>query len=166
MTPIGRARRRIPAPPQRVLFLCTHNSARSQIAEALLNARFPDRYWAQSAGTDPSRVHPAAIRVLAEIGIDASKQTSKHLSEFLGAPFDWVVTVCDDADRVCPVFPGGRRRVHRGFADPSRGPGTDDEILARFRRIRDEIDAWIEETFAPDPSDSDAESSGNAGDLA
>jgi arsenate reductase len=132
---------------QHVLFICAHNACRSQIAEGLLNARFPDRYAACSAGTTPTTVHPLAVRVLAEIGVDISHQASKSLEIFLDREFDWVVTVCSDADRACPFFPGGRRRVHKAFADPSLATGTDEEILLAFRRTRHEIDSWIREFF-------------------
>lgn len=128
---------------ERVLFVCTHNSCRSQMAEGLLNARFPVRYTAQSAGIDPGIVHPMAIRVLGGIGVDTSQHTSKSIDIFLGQTFDWVVTVCRDADRSCPFFPCGRERVHRAFTDPRRVEGTEAEILAAFRETREEIDAWI-----------------------
>jgi arsenate reductase len=141
-------------PPERrrlrVLFLCTHNACRSQMAEGLLNARLSDRYAASSAGTTATAVHPLAMRVLAEVGVDISHHTSKSLALFLGESFDVVVTVCDDADKTCPAFPGGGRRIHRAFADPSRVTGSEDAILAAFRRTRDEIDAWIRETFVPE----------------
>lgn len=132
----------------RVLFLCTHNACRSQMAEGLLNARLSGRYAASSAGTTATAVHPLAIRVLAEVGVDISHHTSKSLALFLGESFDVVVTVCDDAGKTCPAFPGGGRRIHRSFADPSRVTGSEEAILDAFRRTRDEIDAWILETFA------------------
>ena len=141
-----------PRPPQerghRVLFLCTHNACRSQLAEGLLNARFPGLFTAESAGISPTEVNPLAIRVLAEWGIDISQHRSKSLVEFFDSDFEWIVTVCDDADRACPFFPGKGRRVHRAFADPSLVRGTEDERLLAFRRTRDEIDSWIKAFFA------------------
>lgn len=132
----------------RVLFLCTHNSSRSQLAEGLLRARFPDLFCVESAGTSPTQVHPLARQVLNEWGIDISQQRSKSLEAFAGTDFDWIVTVCDDAERACPFFPGDARRVHRAFSDPSRVPGTQDERLSAFRKTRDEIDSWIRDFFA------------------
>ncbi len=139
---------------QRVLFVCTHNSCRSQMAEGLLRRRFGSAYDAFSAGTAPSRVNPWAIRVIRELGVDISGQISKHVDEYLGREFGVVVTTCDSARETCPVFPGAKRRIHRGFEDPAAA-GSDERILAAFRRVRDEIDRWIEGTFgAPDVSTS------------
>lgn len=135
----------------RVLFLCTHNSSRSQMAEGLLNARFPERYVAFSAGTEARGVHPMAIRALAEIDIDITHHRSKHLEAFIEQPFDWVITVCSDAEKTCPFFPGGVTRLHKGFDDPSAVSGDDEAILAAFRRVRDEIDRWILDFFADRP---------------
>ena len=133
---------------KKVLFICTHNSARSQMAEGLLNAFYGDRYEAYSAGTDPSQVNPYAIKAMAEIGIDISFHRSKSLEEFRGKKIDYVVTVCDQAKGACPFFPGAREYLHKSFDDPSKFQGTNDEILARVREVRDEIRAWIEETFS------------------
>lgn len=130
-----------------VLFICTHNSARSQMAEGLLNTLYNEHYTAWSAGTDPSEVNPYAVKVMAEIGIDISTHRSKSLEQFLQHGFDYVVTVCDQANEVCPFFPGGKERLHKGFKDPSAIEGTEEEKLAAFRRIRDDIKAWIEENF-------------------
>jgi arsenate reductase (thioredoxin) len=130
--------------PVTVLFICTHNSARSQMAEGLVNALHADGFFASSAGTEATRVHPAAISVMAEIGIDISGHRSKSLDVFENRSFDIVVTVCDDAARDCPFFPGGKEYIHRAFADPAACRGTDEEILACFRRSRDEIQKWIE----------------------
>jgi arsenate reductase len=127
-----------------VLFICTHNSARSQMAEGLVNALFPGRVKASSAGTEATRVHPTAIRAMAEIGIDISGHRSKSLDEFLDRKFDLVVTVCDNAATDCPFFPGAKNTVHHAFEDPAACSGTDEEVLACFRRSRDEIRAWIE----------------------
>jgi arsenate reductase len=129
---------------QRVLFLCTHNSSRSQMAEGLLQARGGNRYAAFSAGTRPRTVHPLAIRAMAELGIDISERAghyAKSLDAFHGQPFDLVVTVCDDAAEECPFFPGARRQEHWGFPDPSAATGTEAERLEAFRQVRDAIDA-------------------------
>jgi arsenate reductase (thioredoxin) len=131
---------------KRVLFVCTHNSARSQIAEGLLRMRFGDRYDVASAGTSPSSVHSMASKVMAEAGIDISRQQSKHFDTFLGESFDWVVTVCDHAKSSCPFFPGGSRYVHAGFADPSLEEDYE-KRLAAFRQTRDRMDAWIQTSF-------------------
>jgi arsenate reductase len=133
---------------KRILFICTHNSARSQMAEGLVNTLYGDRFQAWSGGTEATRVHPAAIRVMADIGIDISGHRSKSVDEFIDQPFDYVVTVCDNAQQSCPFFPGGKEYIHRGFDDPAACQGTEEEILACFRRSRDEIRAWIEETFS------------------
>jgi arsenate reductase len=130
--------------PTRILVLCTGNSCRSQMAEALLGRTGGDRVRVFSAGTHPSAVHPLTVRVLAELGIDWSGARSKPMSAFLDQPFDVVVTVCDDAREACPVFPGGGRRVHRAFADPALVAGPEAARLAAFRTVRDEIRAWAE----------------------
>jgi arsenate reductase len=133
--------------PKKILFICTHNSARSHMAEGLMNALYGDRYRAFSAGTEPSAVNPHAVQVMQEIGIDISDHRSKSVDEFTDQDLDYAVTVCDHAKETCPFFPGGRKTLHKGFQDPSSAPGTDEEKLAVFRRVRDEIRAWIEETF-------------------
>lgn len=132
---------------KRVLFICTHNAARSHMAEGFLNARDRDRYEAFSAGTEPSHVSPLAVSVMAEAGIDISGHRSKSVDDFVGQELDYVVTVCDHANEACPFFPGGKKRLHHGFQDPSSWRGSEQEKLALFRRVRDEIKAWIEETF-------------------
>lgn len=134
-------------PQIRVLFLCTHNSSRSQMAEGLLRARGGERFAVSSAGTHPSVVHPLAIQVMREIGIDiggSAGYRAKSLDEFTGQSFDLVVTVCDEAAEECPFFPGARRQVHWGFPDPSAAAGTEDERLIVFRSVRDAIAAHIE----------------------
>lgn len=131
-----------------MLFVCTHNSARSQIAEGLLNAINGERYEAYSAGIKPSRVNQFAVQVMKELGIDISKHRSKSVAEFLNMELDYVVTVCDNAKETCPFFPGGKQRLHQSFTDPSSFTGNDDEILEGFRIIRDEIKNWIEKTFS------------------
>lgn len=130
----------------RLLFICTHNSARSQMAEGLVNRILADSHEASSAGTKPGNVHPMAIKAMVEIGIDISSQRSKDLSEFKGQGFDYVVTLCSDAEEICPFFPG-KEHVHRSFSDPSAVRGSDEEVLAAFRRSRDEIRDWIEATY-------------------
>ncbi len=137
--------------PQRVLFLCTHNSSRSQMAEGLLNARAGGRYVAYSAGTHPRVIHPLAIQAMAELGIDISEAAghrAKSLTEFYGQPIDLVVTVCDEAAEECPFFPGARRPVHWGYPDPSAATGSEEERLAVFRQVRDAIAARIDRFLA------------------
>jgi arsenate reductase (thioredoxin) len=124
---------------QRVLFLCTHNACRSQMAEGLVNHYLGDRFQAFSAGTEATRVNPLAIRVLAELGIDISSHYSKTITEFAGQPFDHVITLCGSASEQCPLFFGGVRRVHIGFDDPSRLSGNEEQVLSEFRRVRDEL---------------------------
>ena len=132
---------------RRVLFLCTHNSARSQMAEGWLRAMAADRFEAASAGTEATRVHPLAARAMAEVGIELSGHTSKTLDRYLSESWDHVVTVCDAAAERCPVFPGGAERLQWSFPDPSQAAGTDEERLAVFRRVRDAIGdrirAWL-----------------------
>ncbi len=132
----------------KVLFICTHNSARSQMAEGLVNALFPGRVQAFSAGTAPSSVHPLAIAAMAEIGLDISGHRSKHLREFEEERFDLVVTVCDGANEVCPFFPGAKEREHVGFPDPSAVQGTEDDRLNAFRQVRDQLSGFVRERFA------------------
>jgi arsenate reductase len=123
-----------------VLILCTGNSCRSHLAEAILRRAAGGLVEVASAGSKPAGyVHPMAIEVLKEIGLDASAHRSKHLSEFLQVPVATVVTVCGNADQVCPVFPGQVNRYHWGFSDPANATGTPDEIRAEFRRVRDQI---------------------------
>lgn len=123
-----------------VLILCTGNSCRSHLAEGILRAAAGDFLEVASAGSKPAGyVHPLAIRALHEIGIDISAHTSKHLVEFTARPVETVITVCGNADQVCPVFPGQLNRHHWPFDDPAHAAGTDDEKFAVFRRVRDEI---------------------------
>lgn len=129
----------------KVLFLCTHNSCRSQMAEGWARQFKKDVIEAWSAGTDPGGVNPIAVKVMAEAGVDISSQESKHVQEIIYIPFDAVITLCGDARDTCPVFPGDRVRIiHRGFEDPSKAGGSEDEILEFFRRVRDEIRAFVE----------------------
>jgi arsenate reductase (thioredoxin) len=129
-----------------VLFLCTHNSCRSQMAEGLLNTLYKDKYKAFSAGVEKTTVNPYAIEVMKEIGIDISKQYSKLITDFQGKEFDFVVTVCDNAKEACPFFPG-KKVIHKSFEDPSSFKGEIDETLIVFRKIRDEIKSWIKQEF-------------------
>jgi len=131
----------------RVLFVCTHNASRSQMAEGLLRALRGELYDVYSAGTAPTGVHPGAVAAMAEIGIDIRGHHAKGLDAFRDEVFDEVVTVCDRAQESCPVFPGGGMKRHQGFADPSVAKETEAEILATFRRVRDEIRAWILNTY-------------------
>jgi arsenate reductase len=129
---------------QRVLFLCTHNSARSQMAEGMLRHLDGNRFEPFSAGTEATPVRPLAIRVMAELNIDISGQESKTLDRYLDQPFDAVVTVCDQANEACPVFFGARQRLHWSFPDPSKADGTEDQQLEVYRQVRDAIRARIE----------------------
>jgi arsenate reductase len=132
-----------PTETVRVLFVCTGNSARSQMAEAILGRLGGPAFDVRSAGTHPGGVNPLTIRALSEIGIDWSGARSKSVGEYLDEPFDYVITVCDQAREACPVFPGGRVRLQWGFEDPAAAPGSDVERLAVFRRVRDEISAQV-----------------------
>lgn len=132
-----------------VLFICTHNSARSQMAEGLLRARLGDRFETASAGTAPSGVNPLAVEAMKEIGVDVSDHTSKHVDEAItGRSFDYVVTVCNSAREICPYVPATRMNMHQSFEDPSAASGLHEERLSVFRRVRDEIAGWIDATFA------------------
>lgn len=140
---------------RKVLFLCTGNSARSQMAEAIVNARLGERWEAQSAGSRPAGyVHPMAIQALAEIGIDHQGR-SKSVEEMRGIPFDLVVTVCDAAAEECPLWLGTGRRVHLGFPDPAKTPGSDEDVHAACRSVRDgmlsAIPSLLHEAEAGDP---------------
>jgi arsenate reductase (thioredoxin) len=133
---------------ERVLILCTGNSARSQMAEGLLRHIAGDRFEIESAGTIASFVRPQATAAMAEIGIDISGHRSKSLDEFLTNSFDYVITVCDNANETCPAFPGPAKRIHWSFDDPANATGSGDEVLKKFRRIRDEIKLKLEEFAA------------------
>lgn len=130
---------------RRVLFICTHNSARSQMAEGLLRHLGGERFEAFSAGTEATHVRHLAIKAMAELGIDISGQSSKTLQRYLHEPFDEVITVCDSAAETCPVFPGAAHRRHWSFPDPSKATGSEDEQLAVYRRVRNEIRTRIEQ---------------------
>ena len=130
--------------PRKVLILCTGNSCRSQMAEAIINARRGDQWQAFSAGTQPAdQVHPLALQALSEIAITHPNAQPKNLSEFIGQPFDAVITVCDDAAENCPLWTGQGKRVHIGFPDPAKVMGSDAEKMVVFRRVRDDIEQQI-----------------------
>lgn len=124
---------------KRVLFLCTHNSARSQMAEGLLRAMGQGEFESKSAGTKATHVRPLAIRAMQELGIDITGQYSKVLTEYLTQPFDYVITVCDNANESCPVFPGAANRLHWSFPDPSKAVGSEVSQLSVYREVRDAI---------------------------
>ena len=131
---------------KRVLILCTGNSARSQIAEGLLRHLgndAGDRFEVESAGTRPSRVRPEAIAVMRELGIDISDHRSKGVDEFAGRQFDYLLTVCDNARESCPIYPGHLNRLHHSFGDPAAVEGSEEDRLAAFRRVRDEIRDYL-----------------------
>jgi arsenate reductase (thioredoxin) len=134
-----------PGEKQRVLFLCTHNSARSQMAEGLLRHLAGDRFEAFSAGSEATHVRPLAIRAMDELGIDISRQESKPLDRYLQEPFDAVITVCDQANDSCPIFAGGKRRLHWSLPDPSQATGSEEEQLAVYRQVRDELAKRIDQ---------------------
>jgi arsenate reductase len=130
---------------KRILILCTGNSARSQMAEGLLRRDAGDRFEVFSAGTKPSQVRSEAITVMRELGIDISGNRSKSVDEFAGQPFDYVLTVCDNAKETCPIFPGGTATLHRSFTDPAMVQGSEEQRLAAFRSVRDELRQYLQE---------------------
>jgi arsenate reductase len=132
----------------RVLFLCTGNSCRSQMAEGWMRHLAGEQWEVASAGTRPSGLNPRAVAAMAEIGVDIAAQRSKHVDEFLGRPFDAVITVCDHANETCPIFPGPARRLHWSFEDPAAASGSDAERMAVFRRVRDALGARIRDFLA------------------
>ncbi|UCF50371.1 MAG: arsenate reductase ArsC [Thermoplasmatales archaeon] len=132
---------------QKILFLCTQNSARSQIAEGFLKTFYRDKYEVFSAGLRPCSLNPYAVEVMKEIGIDISNQYSKSIYKFKNIRFDIVVTVCDNVKETCPFFPG-KKIIHKGFNDPAKFSGSEDGTLNIFRKVRDEIKDWIVETFS------------------
>jgi len=132
---------------KKVLFICTHNSTRSQMAEGYMNAKYGDRYEAFSAGTEATRVHPMAIEVMKEIGIDISGHRSKLIDEFFGKGIETVVTVCDSATKACPFFPGAKEVFHQSYPDPSAFTGNEEKIRAEFRVVKNEIIRGIDAAF-------------------
>ncbi|MFA4901920.1 MAG: arsenate reductase ArsC [Desulfobaccales bacterium] len=123
----------------KVLFLCTENACRSQMAEGLVNHDLAGRVQAWSAGVQPGRVNPRAIQVMAELGIDISQHRSKSVAELAGEQFDLVITLCDQAQQQCPIFPGDTEIMHVGFPDPAEATGTEAEIMVVFRQVRDAL---------------------------
>jgi|SRR3569833_1332915 len=130
---------------QRVLILCTGNSARSQMGEGLLRHDSGDRFEVESAGTAPTIVRPEAIAALAEVGIDITSHRSKHVNEFQGQHFDYVLTVCDNAKESCPVFFNAAKQIHHAFEDPAAEKGDDTAKLNSFRRVRDQLRAYLKD---------------------
>ena len=125
--------------PKRVLFLCTGNSCRSQMAEGFLRHLAGDEVVSASAGTHPKPIHPLAVRAMHEAGVDISRQSSKGLESVVSQPWDFVITVCDRANESCPIFPGDAERIHWSFDDPAEAEGSEDQCFGAFRRVRDEI---------------------------
>lgn len=136
----------------KVLFLCTGNSARSQMAEGYLRHALPDQYEALSAGIEPKGLNPLAVEAMREIGIDISAHTSKDVVSLLGQPIPYVVTVCDNAKEHCPIFPGTWKFLHWSFDDPAAVEGTHDQKLAAFRKVRDQIVERIQREFVERPA--------------
>lgn len=141
------------ATPIRVLFLCVHNSARSQMAEGMLREWGGGRFEAHSAGNEATEVRPLAITAMAELGIDISRQRSKSVTDYDGQTFDYAITVCDDAKEACPYFPRATHQVHWRFDDPAAAKGSEADRLAEFRRIRDEIAASVRQFIADERDD-------------
>ena len=135
---------------KRILFICTRNSSRSQMAEGLINHDLAGRFEAFSAGTEPSFINPLAIAVMNELGIDISRRRSKGLDEFAGQKFDYVITLCSQADEACPVFFGGTKKIHMGFPDPTATVEGEQEQIAAFRRVRDQIRKQVVEFLLKD----------------
>ncbi len=136
----------------RILILCTANSARSQMAEGLLRHDAGDRFEVASAGTKPGVVRPEAIAVMRELGIDISHHRSKHVDEFAGQTFDYVLTVCDNAHETCPIYPGHGTRLHHAFEDPAATAGSEEDRLAAFRRVRDSLRLFLRNDPFSEPS--------------
>ncbi len=132
---------------KRVLFLCTGNSCRSQMADGIINHDFAGRIKAFSAGTEPHGLNSRAVAVMAEISIDISANSSDHISKYEGQDFDYVITLCGDANDKCPLFFGGVQRNHIGFDDPPKATGSDEEVMNVYRRVRDEIRAQLGDYF-------------------
>ncbi|MFQ5787685.1 MAG: arsenate reductase ArsC [Thermodesulfobacteriota bacterium] len=138
---------------KKVLFICTHNSARSQMAEGILNKFYGDRFKAYSAGTKPLIVNPYANKAMRELGIDISKNTSNSIDDFNDMNFDLVITVCDSAKETCPHFHDAKKHIHKSFTDPSIFKGSDKNKTLFFRQVRDEISEWIRKSFAKENLD-------------
>lgn len=130
-----------------ILFICVHNSARSQMAEGIFRHYYGEKYDVYSAGSDPQGIHPLSIRVMAEIGIDIFKHKSKSLKEFEGYEMDYVITVCGDGQVECPFFAGGKEYIHQSFEDPSAFNGAEEDKIKQFRSVRDELKKWLDEFY-------------------
>lgn len=147
---MARKRYRDAANRRTILFICIGNASRSQMAEGYVNAKLKDGYQASSAGLNPERVSRKAISVMKEIGIDISEHRSKSVEEFYGKEFDYVVTLCDEAEDECPHFLNGKDYIHKGFKDPCTQRGTEEELMNVYRRTRDDIIRWIDNIFGPE----------------
>ncbi len=147
----------------KVLFLCTGNSARSQMAEGFLRHLAGDRFLAASAGTHPAGLNPYAVEAMREIGIDISHHVSERVDTYLGEHFDWVITVCDRASESCPVFPGTPRRLHWSVEDPAAATGTFEERMVVFRKVRDQIERRVRAFIAQEALDPPPVSGGGSG---
>ena len=128
-----------------ILVLCTGNSCRSQLLHGYLAQMLGDRAAVYSAGVEVHGLNPRAVRVMAEDGVDISTHTSNHVDEYAGVPFDDVITVCDHANEVCPVFPSTAKKLHHNFPDPAKATGSEDEIMAQFRSVRDQVKAYAQD---------------------
>ncbi|MCX6651664.1 MAG: arsenate reductase ArsC [Methanomassiliicoccales archaeon] len=146
---MGRRRFRDAAVKRTILFICIGNASRSQMAEGYVNARMGDMYQASSAGLYPERVSRKAIAVMKDVGIDISEHRSKSVEEFYGKEFDCIVTLCDEAEDECPHFLKGKDYIHKGFKDPCKAKGTDEELMAVYRQTRDDLFKWIDNNFGP-----------------
>ena len=144
---MARRRSRDNAQRRTILFICMGNASRSQMAEGYVNAKLGDMYQASSGGLTPSKVSRKAITVMDEIGIDISDQRSKSVEEFYGKEFDYVVTLCDEAEDECPHFYRGKDYIHRGFKDPNKAKGTEEELMVIYRQTRDDLIKWIDNIF-------------------
>jgi len=144
---MSRRRYRNNADKRTVLFVCIGNASRSQMAEGYVNAKLGDRYQASSGGLNPERVSRKAIAAMNEVGIDISGHRSKSVEEFYGKEFDFVVTLCDEAEDECPHFLRGKDYIHKGFKDPCKARGTDEELLSVYRKTRDDIIKWVDNIF-------------------
>lgn len=130
---------------QNILVLCTGNSCRSQLLHGYLQQLVGERATVYSAGVETHGLNPRAVRVLAEDGVDIAHHTSNHVNEYAHLPFDYVLTVCDHADEVCPIFPSSAQRLHHNFPDPARASGSEQEILAHFRAVRDQVKTYVQQ---------------------
>ncbi|MBN1622250.1 MAG: arsenate reductase ArsC [Endomicrobiales bacterium] len=130
---------------KKIIFICTHNANRSQMAEAIMRSLYGNVFEVYSAGTRPTKINPITINVLKDIGIDASNQRPKHINEFKNIKFDYVITLCNTGKEDCPFVAGATKYIHKAFDDPSELKGSDEELLSGFKRVRDEIKDWLQE---------------------